>query len=121
MAEFIGSKIYHPKRQTIRAHGKRRHARPGDELQLYCGMRTKGCFLIGKARCIAAERIVIWTGPDTISILLEKGKLLGPRQLRDFARADGFDDARDMLEFWKEEHGAPQKWEGVIVRWEPIR
>jgi hypothetical protein len=30
------------KRQTIRAH-RRRHARPGEALQLYTGMRTKHC------------------------------------------------------------------------------
>jgi hypothetical protein len=30
------------KRQTIRAH-RRRHARPGEALQLYTGMRTKQC------------------------------------------------------------------------------
>lgn len=31
------------KRQTIRAIGKRRHARPGESLQLYTGQRTKAC------------------------------------------------------------------------------
>lgn len=33
------------KRQTIRAH-RRRHARIGEQLQLYTGMRTKACRLI---------------------------------------------------------------------------
>jgi hypothetical protein len=33
------------KSQTIRAH-RRRHARPGEQLQLYTGMRTKSCRLI---------------------------------------------------------------------------
>ena len=40
------------KRQTIRAIGRRRHARPGDPLQLYAGMRTRNCRLIGRAICI---------------------------------------------------------------------
>ena len=34
------------KTQTIRAHGKRRHAQMGDALQLYSGMRTAHCVRI---------------------------------------------------------------------------
>lgn len=48
-----------PKRQTIRAIGKRRHARPGETLQLYTAMRTKQCEKIGEARCIAVLPIRI--------------------------------------------------------------
>jgi hypothetical protein len=39
------------KRQTIRAAGKRRHARAGDTLQLYLGMRTPRCRLLATASC----------------------------------------------------------------------
>ena len=112
-----------PKRQTIRAHGKRRHARPGDELQLYCGMRTKGCFLIGRARCVAVENLTLWHGTGDLKLdltVMLGGKLLGPRQLAAFARGDGFTDAADMARFWNEEHGARAKWQGIVVRWEPI-
>lgn len=44
------------KRQTIRADRKR-HARPGEEIQHYRGMRTRQCFLIGRAICEAVRRI----------------------------------------------------------------
>jgi len=38
------------KRQTIRADRKR-HARPGEQLQLYTGMRTRECAIIARALC----------------------------------------------------------------------
>lgn len=101
-----------PKRQTIRAIGKRRHARAGETLQLYTAMRTKRCQKIGEAECF----YVI-----PISIVVLKTKLKFPDFVIDadaFARADGFDCAADMHAFWLKEHG-PGKFEGVLIRWEP--
>lgn len=40
------------KRQTIRAPRKR-HAKPGEEMQLYTGMRTRACRLIRLATCLS--------------------------------------------------------------------
>lgn len=105
-----------PKRQTIRAHGKRRHAREGETLQHYCGMRHPSCFLIGKARCTAVERIIIW--PDIMSIMVA-AKLQTARQIQAFARQDGFASVADMQTFWLKEHGS-KKFEGVLVRWVPL-
>lgn len=48
-----------PKRQTIRSIGKRRHARPGETLQLYTAMRTKQCRKIGDARCMGVEGVLL--------------------------------------------------------------
>ena len=39
--QFIPPILSGAKRQTIRAIGRRRHAIPGETLQLYTGMRTK--------------------------------------------------------------------------------
>jgi hypothetical protein len=100
-----------PKRQTIRADRKR-HARPGEIIQLYHGMRTKHCFLIGQARCVSIFPIRLSVG--TSSIVMNNRVVTG-----DFARADGFDGAVDMLEFWKNEHGIGH-WSGVIIKWEPL-
>jgi hypothetical protein len=45
------------KRQTIRAL-RRRHARPGEMLQLYCGMRTATCVkIVPDARCIGVDDV----------------------------------------------------------------
>lgn len=108
--------VYHPKRQTIRADRKR-HARVGEELQLYCGMRTKHCFLIGRSRCTAVSRIIIWT--STMAIMIA-GKLLTARQIGAFVKADGFASVHDMNQFWNENHPGVDKFEGVLIEWEPL-
>ena len=110
--------LLHPaKTQTIRAEGKRRHAKPGEVLQLYYGMRTRQCKLIGVAKCVEVLPIIIW---DTFAIIVD-GKVLTARQIKKFASADGFDDLDDMRLFWKAEHGAFEKFEGRLIKWEPIR
>lgn len=110
-----------PKRQTIRGHGKRRHARPGDDLQLYTGMRTKACRLIGLARCTEVKRIILYFDEGSVAVLLA-GEMLGPRKMKAFAQADGFKDALEMAAFWSHEHRTRQgdKWEGLLIRWRPI-
>lgn len=105
-----------PKRQTIRADRKR-HARVDEELQLYCGMRTKHCFLIGRSRCTAVSRIIIWT--STMAIMIA-GKLLTARQIGAFVKADGFASVHDMNQFWNENHPGVDKFEGVLIEWEPL-
>jgi len=111
-----------PKRQTIRARGRRAHAKPGDELQLYTGMRTKNCILIGRARCVESCSILLWFTEGSVAAHIN-GKVLGPRQMKDFAQADGFKDALDMAAFWSHENGTREgdKWEGVLIRWAPIK
>lgn len=130
--EFIEQIEDRPKRQTIRAgvvrrdgsawskpKGGRRHARPDEELQLYFGMRTKSCRLIGRARCTEVLPIIMWFDPTDLSAMIA-GKILGPRQVTAFARADGFVDVLDMAAFWRKEHGRTlKKWEGVLIRWVP--
>lgn len=108
-----------PKRQTIRAIGKRRHARPGEILQLYYGMRTKQCRSIGVARCtrvtpirIMFDDIVFWIYVDDIQVRREVSD--------DFARKDGFADVRDMQKFWLAEHKNGGKFTGVLIEWDPI-
>lgn len=108
-----------PKRQTIRATGKRRHARPGEIVQLYHAMRTKQCFKIGEGRCTEVAPVIIWVNPETIAI--ERSKMLMNRTEMDiFARSDGFSDALDMAAFWRKEHAGIEKFEGVLIMWEPI-
>lgn len=53
------------KRQTIRADRKR-HARPGEELQLYTGMRTRSCQLLGRTTCtaVAPVRLLLGRSPS---------------------------------------------------------
>jgi hypothetical protein len=107
-----------PKRQTIRAVGLRRHARPGETLQLFTGMRTKQCRLIGEATCSSVEPVIIWV--DSRAIAIERGKLmLGRAAMTEFARNDGFANPEDMAQFWRTEHKGIAKFEGFLIRWEP--
>jgi hypothetical protein len=107
----------HPKCQTIRAMGKRRHARAGETIQLYTAMRTKQCRKIGDARCVSVHDVSIMVGKHTMPIRLD-GAHLGGGHIHDFARADGFASGEDMLAFWQAEHGLG-KFDGVLIRWEP--
>lgn len=113
-----------PKRQTIRAHkkGRGRHAQPGEELQLYCGMRTRQCFLIGKARCIDVQLIFIVVEAPLIRIGPGIGRSYQRvSELDEFARGDGFADWREMALFWYEHHHADMNdFHGVIIKWEPL-
>ncbi len=117
-AVYVGSRLFNPKRQTIRAD-RARHARSGEELQLYCGMRTKGCFLIAKVRCVRVTPIAFGFN-GTMSVVLG-GKILKRRAADALARRDGFDDLREMHEFWKLEHSPlPVGWGGILIEWEPL-
>lgn len=112
-----------PKRQTIRATGKRRHARPGETLQLYTAMRTKQCRKIGEARCtevipieIRFDDIVFWVYLPASST--RSARIKGDA-LKDFAKSDGFDNSNDMAAFWRVEHGSGT-FHGLVIRWEPL-
>jgi hypothetical protein len=109
----------YPKRQTIRAERKR-HARSGEELQLYCGMRTKHCFLIGNARCTDVAAIDIHFGrhQDWLCTPVH-GILEGADELDRFARSDGFPAWIGLRNFWRIHHPGVDDFTGVIIFWEP--
>lgn len=107
-----------PKLQTIRADRKR-HARPGEELQLYYGMRTKHCFLIGSARCTSVRAVVLTLeargcvaigGTDG-----EPSSHYSGGGLDTFAQMDGFANWTEMLSFWD-----VPLFIGVLIEWTPL-
>jgi hypothetical protein len=108
---------------TIRPD-RRRHARPGETLQLYTGMRTRQCRLIKTARCVAVDRIRLYFRPDFTAVVIgEPGNTAGDRtqvieDLDGFARGDGFADWSDLTAFWRETHGQNQ-FDGIWIRWHP--
>lgn len=104
------------KHQTIRANRKR-HARPGERLQLYCGMRTKHCFkIIEDPVCTSVEPIKIHVGKTRIGFIKLNSKLLEGLDLHNLARDDGFEDLHDMWNFWAKEHGEGV-FDGVLIKW----
>lgn len=110
------------KRRTIRANRKR-HARPGEPLQLYVGMRTRHCRkIICDPVCIAVEPIRIQV-PDSAYGSFCYWTPMNPAAAAtvidgEFAYRDGFGSVGDMLAFWLEKHG-PGLFEGVLIQWRP--
>lgn len=113
------------KAQTIRGT-RARHARVGEPVQLFFGMRTKQCrkiipdpvcTFVGKIKIdFMISQIGIW-GPvvgETTSLTLLFGPALDP-----FAQADGFEDWADMRFFWRKEYGASVLFQGTLIKWEP--
>ena len=111
------------KLQTIRALGKRRHARPGDALQLYTGMRTKGCRkLMPDIPCIGATPVEMDVTPHTgLSLFLGDTALELPAII-DLAKADGFGhDGSDPLDQFIRFFEARMPFKGVLIEWQPPR
>lgn len=102
------------KRQTIRAEGKRRHARVGDLLQLYTGMRTKSCrkLMAPDPVCTFSDAVYLCRGIGSPAVLIAGQEVLSPDA---FARADGFKDFDAMLDWFGKTHGLP--FVGVLIRW----
>ncbi len=112
------------KAQTIRADRKR-HARPGEELQLFTGMRTRSCTLLGRPTCLSVMPVRLCFSKRAATELFEVGgELLSPSAMETFAQADGFEDVEDMARFWWAEHppgeGDHIAFEGVLIRWQPL-
>lgn len=108
------------KSQTIRAHGKRRHVRPGERIQLYTGMRTKACRKIIEPDpvCVAVLPILLDRNGGGYNRILINGEPLSRKGFDEFAREDGFESAKAMADFWMETHGAESKiFEGVLILW----
>lgn len=106
------------KKQTIRANRKR-HARAGEELQLYYAQRTKHCRLIARATCISVNPIHIDFHLQQIQ--QPHALIHGAAVMDAFAENDGFQDWADMRAFWREEHGDLPHFEGVLIKWDAVR
>lgn len=117
------------KPQTMR-NDRKRHARVGEEIQLYYGMRTKHCRLIGRATCSAVTPVRIDFKRCTVRI---EGQPLikGQMALDYFAVRDGFKDWAALRAFWVKEHrentkkGEPTRpllaWSGVLIEWKDFK
>jgi hypothetical protein len=106
------------KTQTIRAHGLRRHARPGELLQLYSGMRTAHCRrILPDTPCLTLMQVEITFRKGEIARAVTDG--VPVRDLDAFALRDGFADAVDMWAFWRDHHpeAMAEGFRGVLIEW----
>jgi hypothetical protein len=115
-ARFMPAIVEKTKRQTIR-HRRRGLLKVGGELQLYFGMRTKFCRLIGTAKCLAVNPV--WIRPFNSRVVFPSDQevLSSTADLDRFAVEDGFADWRDMMLFWRERHPGVDLFEGDLIQW----
>jgi ribosomal protein L2 len=98
------------KRQTIRRTAR---CKVGDRLQIYTGQRTADC-----RKLINADPVCTFVGyvhlrPDGITV----GNVNShPRDIDEFARADGFRDYADMHAWFAETYGSPF-FIGSMIKW----
>lgn len=109
------------KRQTIRAEGKRRHARPGEPMQIYFGMRTRHARkIIADPVCVGVDKVEIvvsGAAPANIAGIVVNGVPLPRIAFNRFAITDGFASIADFGAYWFETHGEG-RFHGVMIRWE---
>lgn len=104
------------KTQTIRA-GRKRHARPGEMLQLFVAMRTAQCRKICEdVRCTEVLQVEITFGEDGGIDRIETDGV-PVMDLDAFAVRDGFTDSDDMAAFWCAEHGPVEVFHGTLIEW----
>jgi len=110
---------------TIRGNRSRRHARPGEWVQLYAGMRTRWCrkLVTPDPICSRVDEIMIET--QALAFFIEvNGIPIHKDELDEFARLDGFSGglvcgpAEHMRRFWALNHGHGV-FEGAHIHWNP--
>lgn len=124
-ASFEAPIIGRTKRQTIRLPRKR-HARPGEILQLYVGMRTRSCRLIGKSLCTEISEVRLDFEANVVS-LGDAIELAEPEELDAFAIDDGFTVPERlrgtvspwtyMRRWWSVTHPDQNVFRGVLIGW----
>lgn len=125
------------KPQTVRGD-RRRHAHPGEYLQLYVGLRTRHCRkIISDRRCQSVQPIVIESTDligAGIAFIEINGRPLNRDEIEEFACLDGFRPewvngqakfltgrtAREnMGAFWRANHPEVRRFQGALISWEP--
>ena len=133
------------KRHTLRQprEGRTPHARPEQVVQLYTGMRTRHCRLIGRAVARVQIPVTLFTvdmgwrlalmrrdgpaprsrvaglAPIVRTILdLPIGAFIADDEMEEFARTDGFRDVAEMVTFF-EAPEEPASLDMVLIGWSP--
>lgn len=104
---------------TIRAprRGVQPHARLGQEIQIYTGLRTKHVRLIGRATCLATEQVILRLRDGQVCFPQTAESLIADDDLATFARRDGFVSWSDLVAFWRATHPGVDEFHGVQVWW----
>ena len=101
--EFIEPILSGRKTSTIRPNGKRRHARPGELVQLYTGMRTPDCVRLLEAPCLRAIPIEIHRS----HVVADGVRKDNPAYYDTLARIEGFDSFGNLQAWFDRRFGLP--------------
>lgn len=117
-AQFALAILSGRKRQTIRAP-RQRHARPGERVQIYTGMRTKGCrkLIEPDPECVSVQQVTICDDSFGKSIIVD-GVALALHEMTQFAGRDGFATLDALYDFFGPRMELGQ-FRGVLIRWAP--
>jgi len=103
------------KPHTIRQ--ERKHPiKVGDTLQLYYGLRTKSCVLLGTAPCVRIQHIDIYSGNK---VLLDETWLTG-NEIEQLAQRDGFAKVSDFFSFFEQTYALPTS-NMRLIWWDPAQ
>lgn len=121
----VSRKNPHEKRKHVGGH-----ALQGEQVQLYTGMRTPACRLIGRATCARTIRITVELVHSWVDLYETPGKKPRrlncwdplPDELGDFARADGFKDWSEFWTYWDKhvpanDGGDIRLFDGWLIEW----
>ena len=110
--QFVNAVLNGEKTQTIRK-ARKYPIKKGETLYLYTGLRTKNTRKLKEVICEAVYHIIItdklvrFNSDITINTL---------EWLNIFARADGFKDWKNMIDWFHDTHGLPFK--GQLITWD---
>lgn len=107
------------KTQTVRAPRKNGHAKPGDMLQLYTGMRQPTVRLLRESRCTEVAPILFdFTVPAILIGLGDCREICESAASREtFARADGFESFAALEAWFRKAHGNADQFSGFLIKW----
>ena len=112
-AQFAGPVERREKRQTVRSKAR---CRAGDKIQLYTGMRTKSCRKLVAEDATCKDVTYIAVRPRNQGGLTLGDTSRFPRDIDEFARADGFDNYDEMHAFFAKQYGT-EYYTGYVIRW----
>lgn len=117
--EFVARVEDHTKLQTLR-NERERHAKPGEEMQLYYAQRTKHCRLLGRPTCRLQLPIRLMFGKKPSVTIQGYDSATSATELDHFAFQDGFDYWYQLCHFWSNFHPEAYDagaWSGVLIGW----
>jgi hypothetical protein len=106
--QFVLPILNGTKTQTIR---RNRRAKVGDRIELYTGLGTANCRKLRDVLCTASHYCAVRKDGVTLGDVSKY-----PRNLDEFAQADGFLNYGEMVEWFKNKYGG-REFVGWIVSW----